>query len=317
MRLPIIIACVACSLLFASPSGAQTTKRKKAFSSRQAGVVIRVEGGGWGRAGNAEIEALLYAVADELLMQVPKKLVTPIVVTHSERSPIALYEKGPHGEYLVHLSAQDRRWAQFAYQFAHELCHVLSNYEESVGADTTKYNQWFEEALCETASLYTLRSLAARWEASDPAPEWAAHASALRDYAERLIGEGHRQLPAGTALAAWLRQNEERLRHDPYLREKNEVIANLLLPLFERDPENWETLRYLNLDPADARNTLRQYLHNWYANAPEGHKSFLASVLKLLDLKESSSAMAIAAADSRPADTPASRAGPVGPTSSE
>lgn len=168
----------------------------------------------------------------------------------------------------MHLTARNRRWAKFAYEFAHELCHVMSSYEENVGADTTKYNQWFEEALCEAASLFTLKCMADTWEASSPPPpDWAAHASALRRYADRLIEEGHRKLPARTALAAWLRQNEDQMRNDPYLREKNEVVANLLLPLFERNPENWGALRYLNLDPEDARSSLRQYLENWYANA--------------------------------------------------
>lgn len=165
----------------------------------------------------------------------------------------------------MHLTARNRRWAKFAYEFAHELCHVMSSYEENVGADTTKYNQWFEEALCEAASLFTLKCMADTWEASSPPPpDWAAHASALRRYADRLIEEGHRKLPARTALAAWLRQNEDQMRNDPYLREKNEVVANLLLPLFERNPENWGALRYLNLDPEDARSSLRQYLENWY-----------------------------------------------------
>jgi len=59
-------------------------------------------------------------------------------------------------------------------------------------------------------------------------------------------------------------------------------VANLLLPLFEANPEHWETLSYLNLDPDDARSSLQDYLRNWYDNAPAAHRSFIADVLALL-----------------------------------
>jgi len=104
----------------------------------------------------------------------------------------------------------------------------------------------------------------------------------LSRFFDLLISEGHRRLPPHSPLAAWLDNNEERLRHDPYQRQKNEVVANLLLPLFEANPEHWETLSYLNLDPKDARSSLQDYLRNWYDNAPAEHRSFIADVLALL-----------------------------------
>ena len=64
--------------------------------------------------------------------------------------------------------------------------------------------------------------------------------------------------------------------------DKNEVVANLLLPLFQNDPQNWDALTYLNLDPADARSSLEDYLRHWYQNAPLEHKHFIASVLSML-----------------------------------
>lgn len=286
MRLPIIVASILCSLVCCAGAQATPTKKPKPASSRTLGLDIRVEGGGWGNARKAQIETVLYAVADELLARLPEKLSRPIVVTHTDRNPVALYDRGPGGEYLVRLHASEERWYLYAYEFAHELCHIMSNYEENVGTDTSKYNQWFEETLCETASLFTLKNLAATWEASPPSPEWSKQAWYMRSFFDLLIAEGHRKLPPHTALAAWLGGQEERLRHDPYQREKNQVVANLLLPLFERDPENWDALSYLNLDPADGRNSLRQYLRNWYENAPAEHKTFIAGVLDLLELRD-------------------------------
>lgn len=284
MRTPLIIASIVCSLVLSPWSLAAAGQLKKPQSSRKQGLSIRVLGGGWGGPSAEEIEPVLYAVADELLTRIPAKLTTPIVVTHTNRNPVALYDKGPNGEYQVQLHAAGRYWHRYVYEFAHELCHILSNYEAH--ADTTKHNQWFEETLCETASLHTLKSLARTWETAAPSAQFAAHAPALRRFADEIINEGHRRLPADTPLAAWLRENEAQLRKDPYLRDKNEVVANLLLPLFERNPESLDALCYMNLGPGDAKNSLRDYLHNWYHNAPAEHRLFVAGILELLGLSD-------------------------------
>lgn len=283
MRLPLLIAAILCTVAMTSP--ALAAAGKKSVGSRKAGLTIRVEGGGWGSARKEQVEALLYSVADELLMRIPKKLTVPIVVTHTDGNPIALYDRGPDGEYQVHLHARDQRWPEYAYEFAHELCHIMSNYEENAGANTGRYNQWFEETLCETASLYTLKSLAATQDVASE-EEWVRHADRLGHFAEKLIAEAHRKLPPQTPLAAWVRANEEHLRHDPYQRHKNEVVANLLLPLFEGDPGKWDALCYLNLDEKDPQNGLRQYLHNWYRNSPAEHRQFIASVFELLGVAD-------------------------------
>jgi len=83
-------------------------------------------------------------------------------------------------------------------------------------------------------------------------------------------------------LASWLNDHKDELRKNPYMRDKNEVVANLLLPLFQSNPQNWDALTYLNLDPEDARSSLQDYLRHWYQNAPLEHKHFVASVLSLL-----------------------------------
>lgn len=285
MRLPLIIASIACTLAHAD-SGVPASPKGQSLNSKKMGLSLDVQGGGWSGAPKEAIETVLYSVADELMSRLPKKLNVPIVVTHTNNNPVALYDRGPAGEYRVQLHASGENWHLYVYEFAHELCHILSNYEENIGADTTKYNQWFEETLCETASLFALKNLAATWEVSPPAPKWTEQARKLRRFFDHLIAEGHRQLPPHTPLVSWLQDNEERLRHDPYLRKENEVVANLLLPLFQENPQNWEALNYLNLEPSDARNSLSEYLRHWYENAPLEHKHFVGGVLSLLLLDD-------------------------------
>ena len=284
MRLPLIVAAISCSFVHADE--AKTLAARPGFKSKEMGLRIDVQGGGWGSANKESIETLLYSVADELLSRLPANLAVPIVVAHTDRSPVVLYERGPAGEYQVQLHASGENWHLYVYEFAHELCHILSNFDENAGPQNVRYNQWFEETLCETASLFALKNLAARWESSPPAPRWSEAAKKLRRFFDHLLFEGHRQLPLHTPLTAWLQENEEQLRKDPYLREKNEVVANLLLPLFRDEPQDWAALSYLNLDPSDARNSLRHYLLRWYSNAPLEHKHFVAGILAMFRLDD-------------------------------
>ena len=284
MRLPLIVAAISCPLVHADEVA--TPAARPGFKSKEMGLRIDVRGDGWGSANRESIETLLYSVADELLSRLPANLAVPVVVAHTNRSPAVLYERGPAGEYQVQLHASGENWHLYVYEFAHELCHILSSFDENSGPQDTRYNQWFEETLCETASLFALKNLAARWESSPPAPRWSEAAKKLRRFFDHLVSEGHRQLPLDTPLTAWLQENEEQLRKDPYLRKKNEVVANLLLPLFRDDPQDWAALRYLNLDAADARNSLRDYLVRWYRNAPLEHKRFVAGILAMSRLDD-------------------------------
>ncbi|MGA7479903.1 MAG: hypothetical protein WBW07_13305 [Azonexus sp.] len=93
MRLPLIIASILCSLTF-SDAAYSAQQKKKPVNSRKLGLVIKVEGGGWGNVSRETIETVLYSVADELLSRLPKKLSTPIVVTHTDSNPVVLYERG-------------------------------------------------------------------------------------------------------------------------------------------------------------------------------------------------------------------------------
>jgi len=74
-RLPLIIASILCSLTF-SDAAYSTPQKKKPVNSRKLGLVIKVEGGGWGNVSRETIETVLYSVADELLARLPKKLST-------------------------------------------------------------------------------------------------------------------------------------------------------------------------------------------------------------------------------------------------
>lgn len=242
-------------------------------------LAIRVVEGDWGRASPADIERVLDSAARELGVYFPHRDADRILVKHVPGNPRVLYERGPQGEYLVHLSARDRRWAEYAYQFAHELCHVLARYELRPTSGVLSH-QWFEEALCETASLFVLRRLAVRWSSEPPYPHWRDYAPAFREYAEALLAEPHRHA-AAEPLAQWYAARRTALARDPYLRSQNELVAARLLALFEAQPGGWGALDSLNAETLREALSLGEYLRGWHRAASGEHRAFLERVLAL------------------------------------
>jgi hypothetical protein len=245
-------------------------------------VSIRVLPGDWGGADREDVENLLKSVARELWLYFPGRTLNSILVAPTERHPIAGYSKGPEGEYFVYLSAKGRHWSQYAYQFAHEFAHILSNYEHHSRSEVRR-NQWFDESLCETASLFTLRRLGASWLKGDmvPYPHWKTYGAAMQTYVRDLLAQPHRALPSKSAFADWYQGNADQLDRNPYMRERDELVAGMLLPLFEEHPEAWSTLAYLNLGETDAAGPFQSYLANWHRNTPEAQRPLVAKIIEL------------------------------------
>jgi hypothetical protein len=258
------------------------TAQAEPLSAR--GLNIRVEGEGWG-VPSAAIARTLNAVAGILLPHMSSAPAAPIVVTHTAGAPVTLYERGPNGEYLVRLHASGPRWHLYVYEFAHELTHILANYDRHAGPETVRHNQWLEESICETASLFVLDRLATAWAHAPAGDEFAARSGSLRNFYDALVGENHRRLPPGYSFAAWIADNEARLREDPYERKRDDLVAGVLLPLFERDPGGWGALGYLNLDRGDNDASLSQYLGHWYSNVPAVQKPFVRVMLEAMAAK--------------------------------
>ena len=94
-------------------------------------MLIEIEQCDWGDADTANIGALLADVAQHLNVLVDAPVAEHIKVVAAPRAqdyPMT-HLRNPRGEgpITIQLAARGRYWAQFAYQFAHEFCHVLSN----------------------------------------------------------------------------------------------------------------------------------------------------------------------------------------------
>jgi hypothetical protein len=242
-------------------------------------IVIRVsDNKGWGNTDVEDIESLLYSIANDLLRYVPNKRLKPIKVEYDKTGPETLYRFSSKGEFIIHLSAQGNSRAQLAYQFSHELTHVLIRDESEKEKESP--NQWFEESLCVTASLFTLRRMSETWKTS-PDSIMKNYAPSLRKYADNQISKKGRQLPTDMTFAQWYKKNESELKsadvRSPEARNKQFIIASKLLPIFEKSPSLWESVSYLNKKKSGSSN-FQNYMNNWYTSAPKKYGQLIRDI---------------------------------------
>lgn len=184
----------------------------------------------------------------------------------------------PHdAAYPVNLTAKNAYWSQFAYQFAHEFCHVLSGYERLHGNP----NQWFHESICEMASIFVLRRMGKRWRRSRNR-QWIRFAPWHTKYADDRLEKYASKVPSGS-FRAWLSMNEADLRANPYLRDRNGVVAIKLLPNFEQEPSGWNAVRQL---PATT-GYIQEYVESWRVSVDAQDRGFVEGIAASLGLVES------------------------------
>lgn len=239
---------------------------------------IRVLANDWGDADPENLQAVCLSAAAELWQYFPDRRVEPITVNTTAKDPMVIFGRGPDGERRVLLNVKGKLWARASYQFAHEFCHILCNYR-----DAKNPYLWFEEALCETASLFALRKMATTWKNKPPYPNWKSYASALEDYANTTM----REVPAldNMSLAEWFAKNESVLRTDGTNRPRNRLFALAFLKLLEKNPHHWQAIGFLNQwDAKTPPTSLQAFLADWHQRVPALHKPFVQEIATVFAL---------------------------------
>lgn len=188
-----------------------------------AALTITVDRVNWGGASQQEIEAVVRSAAGEIWKHCPASQLDPVRVYRRTDYPQIDFRRDSKGRISIGLATGDTYWSQYAYQFAHEFCHALAQHSDAAkrGRRTDgSANLWFEESLCETASLFALRRMAATWRTAPPYPQWRSYAKALADYASERLADKKHQLPDGETFATWFQKNEPALRANGAMREK-------------------------------------------------------------------------------------------------
>lgn len=240
-----------------------------------ASPLLIIENGNWGATSLSTVHAVLKSAFAVLLDAFGKFPDYPVHVARWSQDPRVFYDYRP---YQIRISAHDTYWCQYVYQFSHELCHVMTNFDRH----KEHKHKWFEESLCELASLFVLHRLATVWQERPPAEiidaaEFAPHFRAYADDVGNDIGNvktDRRDLPQ------WLTKHIDTLEANPFNRELNRTLAVALLDRFLEDPSLWRDCGWLDHWDPSANATFRDYLDSWAALLHE--KDFAARAPDLI-----------------------------------
>lgn len=226
----------------------------------------------WGESSQNDMQKVCLSSAEEIWKELKDDRLAPILVSRSKSGPISLYQRGRGYEYQVRLDTANRAWAQCAFQFSHEFCHILCNYRSAKNPQL-----WFEESLCELASIFSLRRMSESWKTQPPYPNWKSYAPALKNYADNRIEKYKSQ---SESLIDFYKKNKAKLEKNGTDRQLNGFVAFRLLSLFEKDPSLWQAVRYINLGPQEENESFATYLEGWYARVPKPHRKSVAQIAK-------------------------------------
>ena len=220
-------------------------------------AAVMVVNGNWGLTSLSAIRAVLLSAYRVLVSSFEAAPKAAVHVSRWNRDyPLSVYDKRP---YQVLLTARETYWCQYVYQFSHELCRILTHFDRY----KTHKHKWFEESLCELASLHVLRSLAKVWKEDPPSEVFEASAFAKhhQSYAEEV--EEKTPIPSQSDLPGWLNRNIHLMEENPTCRELNRVVAVSLSGNFRQNPALWRDCGWLNCWDIRKDSTFSEYLNSW------------------------------------------------------
>ena len=164
---------------------------------------------------------------------------------------------------IIFLSANPQCAAQLMYQFAHELCHLMIPHKPP------ERFRWFEESVCEAASIESLR-----WILGDPESVPDALLSSIPRYILAIRSE-YKQRDPQTPLSAFISAHIEKLECDPQMRSINGTIAEALQPFLI--PEFWKAVPLLCEIPPEA--SFHEGIRWWVSRMPRSLGNNIAELL--------------------------------------
>lgn len=228
---------------------------------------ISVMEGNWGGSHTSDIGAVARSVVqcfNGAIVERPIEAIQVEPTLKNDDSPLTAYERTTSGHVRILLNARGNLWARLAFQFAHELCHVMANFRPP----NDHPSKWIEECLCEASSLYALCTMSCSWQTFPPYPNWQSYSIKLLEYMDDRCKKPEHQLPIGSKFSEWLASKLPLLQRDAGRRADNTIVAQRILPIFEQNSTAWNAVRYLNLWDASQDLSIEQFCVHWRTACP-------------------------------------------------
>lgn len=163
--------------------------------------------GAWGMSSREAVIRVLSRMRDVSLCGIPllsdRQPEMIRIENRAECFPaIWLHDEKPRMAWVI-VNIWPSAWCQLAYQFGHELGHIICNSWDQLSIPSAPC-QWLEECLAEAFTLRGLSCLTESWERDPPFEGDASFAVSIRQYSARLVKQYEAQAPNMTC-AAWFR----------------------------------------------------------------------------------------------------------------
>jgi len=136
---------------------------------------------------------------------------------------------------------------------------------------------WFQEALCELASIWGLRVMGGHWMAGNaPYWNWNDWGVNLVIYGDSLTN-GVQTFATAASFRTWLDSKLPAMEANATIRDFNNIVATHLLPLFDEQPLAWQAVPYLNAGQ-QVNSTFQEHLQQWYDATPRNIRHHVAAV---------------------------------------
>ena len=230
--------------------------------------------GDWGhmlpRAADQVVERMRHSCLDGVRLLSDRQPTRLRVDEHTSGSPaVWLHPDGSTMAWII-VDIGERDWSKLAYQFGHELGHVMANSWQP-HAKPGPPCQWIEEALVEAFSLRGLGRLAESWKQNPPFVGDSAFGNAIAEYRQNIVKNytalANQQGLAQNA-AAWFADHRRQIEI-PGLNAFAQAASISILAEYERVPSCVEALGALNRWPGRTSVPIEDYFHQWEASCTE------------------------------------------------
>ena len=112
------------------------------------GSTIRLGLSNWGTAQKVEVLSVLESSKQVLLPYSERIQQSSIVVESTKAMPSTLYKRTNTDEIQIKISAKDRYWCQYVFQFAHELGHIMCGFKKVIRPTNGLRRAFVKQHLC-------------------------------------------------------------------------------------------------------------------------------------------------------------------------
>ena len=230
--------------------------------------------GDWGymkpRSAAMVVERMRHACLDGVRLFSDRQPTRLRVDEHTSGPPaIWLHPDGSSLAWVI-VDIGERDWSKLAYQFAHELGHVMANSWQP-HATPLPPCQWIEEALVEAFSIRGLGRLAESWKKNPPFTGDNAFGDAIASYRRDIIQRytakaGEQGLSRDPV--AWFMDHRREIEV-PGLNPFAQAFSLTALTEYERASNCLEALGALNRWPGRTGVPIEEYFRQWQASCAE------------------------------------------------